>query len=86
MPFANWIPLDDICPPPAAACPTKISKGMQHAKEILIKSFYTFKFDDMIWMTNNNMPSNHKLTTDDISTTKSHGNSDGDGNQKPTPQ
>jgi hypothetical protein len=55
-------------------------KGMQHAKEILGKSFYTFKFDNMIWMTNNNMPSNHKPTTDDISTTKSHSNGNGNSN------
>jgi hypothetical protein len=39
-----------FAPRPSAACPTKISKEMQHAKEILGKSFYTFKFDDMIWM------------------------------------
>jgi hypothetical protein len=44
---------------------------MQHAKEILGKSFYTFEFDNMIWRTNNNMPFDPKLTTDDISTTKS---------------
>ncbi len=84
--FANWIPPNDICPPPAAACPTKISKGIQHPKENLGTSFYTFEFNDMMWITNNNMPSNHKPTTDDISTTKSHGGSDGNGNQKPTPQ
>jgi hypothetical protein len=82
MAFANWIPLDDVCPSPATACPTTILKGMQHAKEILGKSFYTFEFYNVIWTTNNNMPFDHKPTMDDISTTKSHGS----GYQKPTSQ
>jgi hypothetical protein len=85
-PFANWIPPDDICPPPAAACPTKILKGMQHAKEILDKSFYTFEFNNMILTTTNVVPSNHKPTTDNISTTKPHSDGDSNGNQKPTTQ
>jgi hypothetical protein len=33
--------------------------------------FYTFEFNDMIWMTNNKMPIDQKPTMDDISTTKS---------------
>ena len=32
----NWIPLDETCPPHAATGPKKkLSKGLQHAKEIL---------------------------------------------------
>jgi hypothetical protein len=69
--FANWIPPNDICPLPAAICPTKISKGLQHAKEILGKSFHTFEFDNMILKTNNNIPFDHKPMTDNIVTTKS---------------
>jgi hypothetical protein len=43
---------------------------MQHAKEILGESFYTFKIDDMIWTTDkNDMPFDHKPTMDNISTT-----------------
>jgi hypothetical protein len=83
--FANWIPPNNICPPPAAAHPTKISKGMQHAKEILGKSFYTFEFNNMMKTTNNDMPFDHKLTTNDISTTKSHGSGNSDSNQSPHP-
>ncbi len=67
---------------------------MQHAKEILGISFYSFKFDNIIWTTINDVRFNHKPTRDDISTTNCHGNGNGDsnhngngnGNQKSTPQ
>jgi hypothetical protein len=88
---ANWIPPENNCPLPAAARPTKkISKGMQHASEILGKLEVptdsprstrsphlqrchpprTFKFDGMLWTTDNDMPPNHAPTATNITTAK----------------
>jgi hypothetical protein len=108
--IANWIPPNNNFPPPTAARPTrKISKGMQHANEILGKLQVptdfrditqpphspsdecnnldvtqttppkylqrnplpkSFKFDGMLWTTDNNTPLNYKPTADDIALAK----------------